>query len=495
MPAQTDLPTDNGPAHLAGRASRAFGWSLVNTVVSRLGTLAIGIVLARLLGPAAFGTFAVATVALLAILSFNELGVSLAIVRWRTDPATIAPTVNTISVLSSLLLFALVLVTAPAFAAAMGDPGATRVVQVMAVAIVINGLVATPAALLQREFRQGRRMVLDQVNTWLGAAVSLTLAFAGLGAMSLAIGRIVGSVVSGAFFLVWSPLPYRFGFDRSVAGKLLRFGLPLAGASIVVFAVGYADQLTTGHQLGATALGFYVLAFNLASWPVSIFSQPLRSVAPALFARLQDDPERMHAAFSRILRLLVSVALPFCFLLAGAAEPIVRLVYGTPWLPAVVVLSLLGIMAGARIFFELAYDFLVIQGRSRAILGVQVVWLVVLVPALLLGAQQDGLRGIALAQAGVAVAVIAPIYLRLLGRCGLSARRLLGQVWLAVLVAAGVGLTSLLISRQLESPFWACLTCGLVTLAAVALLCWPQRQILRSLRAVRGDPSVTEVDG
>ena len=50
----------------------------------------------------------------------------------------------------------------------MGDPEATNVVRLMSVAIVINGLVATPAALLQREFKQGRRMAIDQVNTWLG---------------------------------------------------------------------------------------------------------------------------------------------------------------------------------------------------------------------------------------------------------------------------------------------------------------------------------------
>src|SRR6478609_6390229 len=92
---------------LGGAASRALSWSFVNTAVSRFGTLAIGIVLARVLGPEAFGTFAVATVAMLGILSFNELGVSLAIVRWKDEPADIAPTVNTISVLSSLVLLAI----------------------------------------------------------------------------------------------------------------------------------------------------------------------------------------------------------------------------------------------------------------------------------------------------------------------------------------------------------------------------------------------------
>lgn len=490
---QIELPTDDDPSRLAGRASRAFGWSLVNTIVSRLGTLAIGIALARLLGPTQFGTFAVATVALLAILSFNELGVSLAIVRWRTNPAVIAPTVNTISVASSLVLFVLVVLTAPTFSAAMGDPGATNVVRLMAVAVVINGAVATPAALLQRNFRQGRRLVLDQVNTWLGAFVSLILAFAGFGAMSLAVGRIAGATVSGVLFLVWSPLPYRFGLNRAHLRGLLRFGLPLAGASIIVFAVGYADQLTTGRMLGATALGFYVLAFNLASWPVSIFSQPLRSVAPALFARLQDEPERMNAAFGRILRLLMSVALPCCLVIAGAAEPIITLVYGSAWLPAVAVLSLLALGAGARIFFELSYDFLVILGRSRSLLLVQCAWLVLLLPTLYLGARWDGLRGVAIAQSGLALLVITPIYLRLLIGCGLRLSDLATRIAPAGAVALSVGGLSLFVSHQVASPLLACMISGVTGLLAAVALCWPQRNLLRQLRRDRSAAHGEEV--
>ena len=56
----------------------------------------------------------------------------------------------------------------------MGDPAATDVVRLMMLCILINGLVATPAALLQREFRQGKRMLIDQVNVWSGAILSVS---------------------------------------------------------------------------------------------------------------------------------------------------------------------------------------------------------------------------------------------------------------------------------------------------------------------------------
>src|ERR1700733_4030107 len=271
---------------LAGLASRALGWSFANNTTARIGTLPIGIVLARLLGPHSFGTFAVALVALNAVLSFNDLGVSLAIVRGQGEPSEIAPTVATLSVASSLITYAGCFFGAPAFASAMGAPAAAGVIRVLAISVIVDGIAATPAALMQRYFRQDRKTIADQVNNWLGVAVSLGLAWQGFGAMSLAIGRMSGAVASGILFIVFSPEPVRFGFDRAKARALCRFGLPLAGASILVFAGTNVDQLVVGHMLGATALGFYVLAVNLATWPVNMFSLPARSAAPAGVSRL-----------------------------------------------------------------------------------------------------------------------------------------------------------------------------------------------------------------
>src|ERR1700689_3887906 len=66
---------------LSGKASRALGWSFGSIVVNKFSLFGIGVLLARLLGPHAFGTYAVAYVAMTALLTFNELGVSLAIIR------------------------------------------------------------------------------------------------------------------------------------------------------------------------------------------------------------------------------------------------------------------------------------------------------------------------------------------------------------------------------------------------------------------------------
>ena len=467
---------------LAGMASWALGWSFINNMTAKLGTLAIGVILARLLGPHAFGTFAVALVAMLAVLSFNELGVSLAIVRWEGDPADIAPTVATISVLSSVVIYVGCFLGAPAFASAMGAPEAADVIRVLALNVVIDGIVATPAALIQRYFRQDRKMIADQVNSWLGAAVSVGLAWNGFGAISLAIGRISGAAAAGILFVAFSPQPLRFGFDRAKARALFRFGMPLAGASIIVFAVTNVDQLVVGHLLGATALGFYALALNLASWPVNMFSLPVRSVAPAVFSRLQHDRAAMRSGFLSAAGMLGSATLPVCLFISGSAMPLLGFVYGPRWVPAAHALMWLAVLSGLRILYELVYDFFVVLARSRVVFTVQLVWLLALVPALIAGARAGGISGAGLAEVAVAAGVVLPWYLAELSKVGIGRRALAARLWLPLLVAAGVGGAAAVAARTIPVDLAALAVGGAVTLAATGLLAYLMRHALASLR-------------
>lgn len=469
-------------------ASSAFGWSVLNTVLSRLGTLGIGIVLARVLGPESFGTFAVALVALMAVLSFNELGVSLAIVRWPADPAKIVPTVNTISVAGSALFCVGAFFAAPAFTAAVGDKEATDVIRVLIISVFINGIVASPAALLQRHFREKTRMGIDQANVWVGAVLALVLAMAGFGAMALAIGRVAGSLLAAIMFLKVSPLPYRFGLDRVHLLPLLRFGLPLAGTSIIFFAVGYADQLTAGVLLGTTGLGLYVLAFNLSSWPMSILAQPLRRVAPAAFSSLQSDRRGMDATLAVIVSVLLCATLPAMLFLAGISMPLIQLVYGPAWLPSAAVLSWLVIAAFAKILCDLAYDFLVVLGKSGTVFIIQAGSLAVQVPALILGAMMFGLPGLAAAQALVTGLVVLPCFLWRLHKTGVDLRSLTAGMWLPASVGLATGGLAWLVAATQLHPLLAVSTAGLAAGAATLGLLYLRRSSLRLLQAVGRNP-------
>ncbi len=467
---------------LAGKATRAIGWSFGSTVVSKFSLFGIGIVLARLLGPHAFGTYAVAYIALIAVLNFNELGVSLAIVRWPEDPARILPTVTTISLCCSAAIYGGCFFVAPVYASAMGAPSATGVIRVLALAVLSDAFTNTPAALLQRRFRQGQRAIADQVNVWLGTGVTLIFACLGFGPMSLAIGRLAGCIASAVLLIIFAPESLRLGFDRALAGPLLRFGLPLAGANIITFAVATADQIVVGRALGTVALGFYVLALNIASWPVALFAQPVRAVGPAVFARLRQDSQAVRATFLSATSVLCGVSIPVCLLISGAARPLITVIYGESWLRATAPLTWLAGLAAIQVFFFLAYDLFVVLQRTRFLLTTQVIWLAVLIPALIAGCRAGGVSGAA--QVGLAVAglFILPLYLRELGRTGIRIGDLARQVRVPLAAGALAGLLAIMAGKVAPDDLAALVLASLAAACVVGSLLYRSRGALTDLR-------------
>ena len=485
---------DSGGNSLTGAASRALGWSFASTLLTRVTTLGTGIVLARLLGPHAFGTYAVALVALLAMQTFNELGVSLAIVRWEDDPREITPTVTTISVFVSCLAYIACFFGAPAFAATMGDPSAAGVVRFLALCILIDGFCNTPSGVLERAFQQGRKMFAIQVGGWLGTGVTLFLAWSGYGAMSLAIGQVAGSMLCMLILVGFVPSSLRFGFNLRKANALLRFGLPLAGSNLISFAIFSIDQLIVGHMLGTVSLGYFVLALNMASWPLNMLSRPIRSVLPATLSRLQHDRAIMRDTFLTTLALLGAVALPICLFVSGSARPLIGFVYGTRWLPAALPLEWLALAASLRILFEPTYDYLVVLGLSRAVLVVQLIWMLFLAPALIVGIKVSGIYGAGAAEATVAAIAVLPCYLRCLRSAGVGLRSLSKRLIFPILGACAVWIVATKIAKEVGSDFVALVLSGIATLVVVAVLMYRLRSAVALLRASHAESTRPDVN-
>jgi PST family polysaccharide transporter len=467
------------PAQDVGsRVGRGAAWSLLNTVVLRLGSFAAGVVLARLLAPEDYGVYAVALVVLTLLHAFNELGVSLALVQWPDDERRIAPTVMTIAITSSTLLYVLAYTGAPALADLMGSPEATPVLRLLCVAVIVDGVAAVPVGLLTRHFLHVRRFAGDLASFTTSTTVTIGLAASGAGPLSFAWGTLAGSVLATVVFTALAPFRVRPGWDRTLVPRLLAFGLPLAGASLLVLSVANADNLVVGAVTGPAALGLYLMAFNQSSWPLNVFGEAARRVALAGFSRLTGDPEALGRAFARGLALLMAATVPVCALLACYADSLLRFVYGAPWAPAAQALVFLAPLGLVRVGLFVVYDLFVALDRSRVLLKVQALWLVLIVPALAAGTAIAGIRGAAIGHLLVAVLVIAPVFLRAVGLQGVA----VGPALLACLRPALGGVlvvaSALLVRAVLDQDLPRLLAGGLLGLAVYAPVVWPMRALL-----------------
>jgi O-antigen/teichoic acid export membrane protein len=413
---------------LSSRVARGLKWSLLSSVLGRVVTPLTSIILVHVLVPADFGVFSVALVVQSALLSFNDLGVTNALVWWRGDVRHAARTATSLAMLTSGGLYAMCFLAAPVIAGILGSPSASGVLRLLCLSVVIDGISSVPIGLLNRAFRQDKRAFADWFGFILSTGLTIGLAYAGFGAWSLAWGRLAGNAVTTTSLFIFARERPRPGWDREVAGTLVRYGLPLCGASILVFAFLNVDYIVVGHVLGVAALGIYTIAFNLASWPSNVLSTTIRRVSIPAFSRLQDEPEALSTTFLAGLRNLMMVTLPLCAGLSALAIPVVSIVYPPAYAEAGPVLALLAVLGATRVFLDFMYDLLSGTGRTSALFALQALWIALLIPALVIGANASGIAGVAKAHVIVATGIMVPIFTLIVARRGASARLILAQV-------------------------------------------------------------------
>ncbi len=443
--------TAGGPPSLGNQVGRSFGWAFLNMFVSRIAIFLTGIALARLLSPKQFGVYAVALTAMSLLMTLNDVGVIPTIIRWQGDTNDIVSTGRTLSLASSVALYAITFAGAPFFASALGAPEATGVLRVLALTIIIDGIVAIPLGLLSREFRQDRQLFAELPGLAVYIAGALLLAANGFGPWSIVVGRLGGAAVTGLLMVLLAP-HHRggFGFERTIAGEMMRFGMPLAVSIFIQELILNIDYIVVGTMLGTTSLGLYLLAFNLSSLPVNLVARAVDRVAFAGFSRLIHDKRKAAEALIGATGLLVTLLVPFVTIIAILSQQIVQFVYSSKWLPAAVPLRYLVFLGGARVIFEVCIDFVVAHGNSKWALWLRLVWFVALIPALMLGAHTDNIRGVGIAHITVAGFVIFPLILVMLNRQGISVARFL-STFIRPLLAIAPAIVGMVLVRNVSS--------------------------------------------
>jgi O-antigen/teichoic acid export membrane protein len=440
-------------AALKGAVSRGLRWSFANVAIARVASILMGIALARILVPDDFGVFAPALAVVNILFGVNDLGLLLAVVRWKGDMRVAARTAHTMALAFSGFLYAVVFVTAPWFADVINSPATAPVLRVFALTVFIDGWTTVSHALLARDFHQDRMAKAEFSSMPVGIITSVGLALAGAGVWSLVVGQVLANCVSG--FLIYRAAPMRpgFGWSTPAARKMLSYGLPLAGTSLVEYSLLNVDYIIISRALDPAALGFYLLAFNISSWPLTTITDAVRRVSIAGFAKLEGNTQSVRENFGRALAALLTAALPITIAMALLAVPLIGFLYGDQWLPSAPVLRFLLILSFARMAIGFMLDLLMGVGRTRTSLLLKIIWLVALVPALQIGVNADGIRGVAIAHSIVAWTVALPLFALASQRAGANMMDVIPRMVRPVAASVAVVVVGLLVRDHLGGNF------------------------------------------
>ena len=442
-------PTVNGG--LAHRAGKAAVWQGVTVGGVKLIFVVRLLILARLLGPDAFGLLAISLVSLNVLVSLSNPGMTPALVQ-RDEVGDRHYDAGWTLVMGRGLLVALLAAgSAGEVARLFGEPRAALLIQVLALRPLLDSAASIRLADLTRELRFDRLAVLSLAVATVNAIVSIALA-GPLGVWALVAGPLAGSVVYVGLSYALAPYRPRIWFDSEAMRALVRFGRWIWLNGVIVVLVDATLRLLISRRLGTPYVGLYFMAASLAVMPTDAVANVIGSVTFPVVARLKSDARRLAEVFRTGLLGTVALILPATALLIVLAPPLVRDVLGASWQGTA---SLIQVIAAAMLlgsFAEASEPLLKGMGVPRTLVLLTTLQSGVLLTTAFLLSAELGILGVGLAWIPAVIAVQPAAYLfvrRLLPR-PLSST--LPQLVVTTLAAALASLTAWTMTRTFGGP-------------------------------------------
>jgi PST family polysaccharide transporter len=350
------------------------------TVIAQAFRIGVGLavipLLARLLGPDDFGTFAIVAVLTNFALMFVDAGLSMATVQRSEISSQQVSNLFWISSGLGLIIAFVVAAFGPLLSWVYQDSRLTWLVVACSTSYVFTGLTIQHQALLRRNLQFVRIAFVEIASLIVGQAAAIIWAWSffahSLDYWALALVPIVTSFTR--MISVWiacSWIPSMYSASQQI-GEMLRFGGNLTIGQAFNYVGATADFLAVGYFFGDSVLGTYERSSLLAVQPTRQINGPLASVCVPALSRLIDRPVEYRSAFHTAVSALSCVIMPIAAVCVVNSDLVIALMLGKDWEAAIPIFRLLSMMLLTLPFCNAAAWLLISQGRGGDILKFQV---------------------------------------------------------------------------------------------------------------------------
>lgn len=371
-----------------------FGVQLVSFLVN--------LVLARLLMPADFGTIALFNVVINISSVLINGGMSSSLVRTQDVDERDLSTVFWFNMAATGLLYLFVFFSAPWIAQFYQLPILTPIIRVYSIVLVVDSFVHVQAVLFDKKLDFKTTFKVRLPSVIVGGIAGVGFALAGMGVWSLVYAALIQNLLYTLQYWFYSDWRPTFAFDREKFKYHFAFGVRLTLSALLNVIFNNIYSIVIGKRFSETTLGYYNRAESLKNLPINNISTALNKVTYPLFAKFSADDQKLRNAYRQVLKLVIFIIAPTICLMVIAAEPIIRLLLGAKWLPAVPYFQIMALGALFQPIHNYNLNVLQVKGRSDLYLRLEVIKKICIVIAVVLGLRY-GMYGLLWGQVIVSV--------------------------------------------------------------------------------------------
>lgn len=436
------------------RALTAVRWSYIGVAARVVSQLVANIVLARIVGPEAFGIFAITLLMVGPAKLISEMGMGSALIQKETISRDDVHIVFT-------WLQGLGIVTAAAFyfsadyaAGFFGSAAASESIRITSIIFLFYPATVIAASQLQRNLNLKEIQIANVISYAIGfLVVGIVCALMGLGSLSLALAFVSQAAVECVLLLAQAKPHLRLKLEK-IDEKLTHFAVRVVPANLMNWTLDSVDNILIGKIFGAKSLGMYAVAFNLVRTPTGHIATTLQNVLFSTSSRFQHDNARLGQTYIAVLSAVALIAIPMFAGVAAISETCVVAIYGSQWREAGALLAPLALAMPLHCITAITGPILWGKGRVGKelrvsfVMGLAMILTLLILSKIALIAVVWGVFAVYLIRALWMVATLANV-------CSISLRRILDALVPGLILGLIVGGSLLILNHQLIEFYYA----------------------------------------
>jgi O-antigen/teichoic acid export membrane protein len=326
---------------LSSKVAKGGFWLLI----LRMSDNAIGLlklfIIARLLAPNDFGMLGIAFLIIATLDTFSQTGLDTALIQMKDDIKEYLNTVWSISIIRGFILYGILFMSAPYVAVFFKSPESVTIIRVVGITIILRSFTNIGIIYFQKELKFNKHFICRFSSTLANFIVSIIAVFMLKSVWALVFGQLADCITGViASYLLHQYRP-RFNLNLEKVKKLFGFGKWVLSSSILIFLFTQGDDFFVGGLLGATALGFYQMAYRISSMPTTEISHIISKVTFPAYSKIQDNLPRLRDAYLKVLKLTTFLSFPIAGLIISLAPDFTIVILGEKWMPMVPAMQVL----------------------------------------------------------------------------------------------------------------------------------------------------------
>ena len=358
---------------LKHKAAAGMIWTALQKYSTMFIQFISGIILARLLTPFDYGCIGMLSIFMVLAEAFIDGGFGSALIQKKRPTQEDYSTIFWFNIGMSVLLYAVLYVSAPAIARFYEIPLLCDVLRVQGIILFIYAFNIIQRNQLRKKLNFKVLSIITISTSIIALTVTIIMAYHGYGVWALVAQHLLTALIPALvfwFYIKWRPIwtfswqafreLFSFGFYMFLTNLLNQFGQQLQG-------------LLIGKMYNPATMGYYSKAHSTEKLASNSISSVMMQVTYPLYAEVQDDKKQLANIIKRITMTISYIIFPIIFILLLCAKPIFLLLYSDRWLPSVPYFQVLCIAGLAACLQSVNNNAIAAVGKSKAMF----VWTVV----------------------------------------------------------------------------------------------------------------------